>query len=155
MDDPQINAGSAGSGQFLVTTGLLQRANDAELQAVLAHEAAHDDVGHVARAETLGVGVSIATILLDQVFPGAAQFTPIAGALLTRAYSRNEEYRADAHGVELLRRLGNPNAEEQMIDTLSWLMQISGPAGAASSPPILRPAISSPDCASGLDLAGR
>src|SRR5437870_13766674 len=38
MDDPHINAANAGNGQFLVTTGLLEKANDDRLQAVLAHE---------------------------------------------------------------------------------------------------------------------
>ncbi len=129
IDDPQINAGSAGSGQFIVTTGLLQRANDEQLQAVLAHEAAHDDLGHVAKAQTLGAGLSIATVLLDQLFPGTGQFTPIAGTLVMRGYGRQEEYQADRHGVELLRRINRPNAKEQMIATLQWLLQISGPSG--------------------------
>jgi predicted Zn-dependent protease len=28
MDDPRVNAASAGGGEFYVTTGLLQKAND-------------------------------------------------------------------------------------------------------------------------------
>ncbi len=129
VDDPQINAGSAGSGAFLVTTGLLQRATDDQLQAVLAHETAHDDLGHVAKAQTLGTGLSIATVLLDQLFPGSAQYTPIAGTLLVRAYGRNEEYEADRHGVELLRRANRPNGKEMMINLLAWLQQTSGGSG--------------------------
>src|SRR5688572_30450422 len=31
MDDPAINAANAGGGQFFVTTGLLQKANDEQL----------------------------------------------------------------------------------------------------------------------------
>ncbi len=127
IEDPQINAGSAGSGQFIVTTGLLQRANDDQLLGILAHEAAHDDLGHVAKAQTLGAGLRAATFLLDQILPGSGQFTPIAGTLVARAYGRSEEYEADRHGVELLRRLGRQ--KEIMIDTLSWLMQSSGPSG--------------------------
>ena len=129
VDDPQINAGSAGSGDFLVTTGLLRRATDEQLQAILAHEIAHDDLGHVSKAQTLGTGLSIATVLLDQLFPGSAQYTPIAGTLLVRAYGRNEEYAADRHGVELLRRANHPNGKEQMINTLAWLQQTSGGGG--------------------------
>ncbi len=127
VDDPQINAGSAGSGEFIVTTGLLQRATDDQLLAVLAHEVAHDDLGHVARAQALGAGLGVATVLLDQVFPGSGLFTPIAGTLVARAYGRTEEYEADLHGVELLHRLGRP--KEVMIDTLTWLMQDAGPSG--------------------------
>ena len=124
MDDPQINAANGGGGEFYVTTGLLEKANDDRLQAVLAHEVAHDDLGHVAKAQVLGTGLNIGIVLLDQLFPGSGSITPIAGQLIARGYSRNEEYAADRHGVELLRRVGKP--KEAMIDTLSWLMQTSG-----------------------------
>ena len=125
VDDPQINAGSAGSGQFVVTSGLLQRANDDQLQAVMAHEVAHDDLGHVAKTQRLGAGLNIATVLLDQVIPGSSVFTPIAGTLAIRAYGRKEEYEADKHGVELLRKI-NPNGKEMMVNALTWLRANSG-----------------------------
>jgi predicted Zn-dependent protease len=127
IDDPQINAASAGGGEFYVTVGLLQKANDQQLMAVLAHEVAHDDLGHVAKAQALGAGVSIGAIILDQVFPGTGQIAPVAGALITRSYSRKEEYEADKHGVTLLNRIGQ--SKEVMIQTLTWLMQTEGGSG--------------------------
>jgi Zn-dependent protease with chaperone function len=127
LDDPQINAASAGGGEFYVTAGLLRKANDQQLMAILAHEIAHDDLGHVAKAQALGVGVGIGAIILDQIFPGSGQVTPIAGALITRSYSRKEEYAADKHGVTLLGRIGQP--KEVMINTLTWLMQGEGGSG--------------------------
>jgi Zn-dependent protease with chaperone function len=128
VDDPQINAGSAGSGQFIVTTGLLSKANDQQLQAILAHELAHDDLGHSAKAQTLGAGLNIATVLLEQYFPGSGQFTPIAGNLAIRAYGRNEEYAADSHGVALLRKI-NLDGKGMMVNTLTWLQQTTGGGG--------------------------
>ncbi|MHB8708178.1 MAG: M48 family metallopeptidase [Desulfuromonadales bacterium] len=125
VDDPQINAGSAGSGQFIVTTGLLRQANDAQLEAILAHEIAHDDLGHVAKAQAMGAGLNIATVLLDQFFPGSGQLTPLVGNLAIRAYGRTEEYAADQHGVVLLRRL-HPNGKEMMVNTMVWLQQTTG-----------------------------
>jgi predicted Zn-dependent protease len=50
---------------------------------------------------------------------------PLAGQLVTSQYSRGEEYAADAHGVVLLRRAGYP--KDMMVETLTWLMQVSGP----------------------------
>ena len=47
VDDPQINAANAGGGRFYITTGLLQKASDEQLRGILAHEIAHDDLGHV------------------------------------------------------------------------------------------------------------
>jgi Zn-dependent protease with chaperone function len=127
MDDPSINAANAGNGEFFVTTGLLQKANDEQLQAVLAHEVAHEDLGHVAKAQALGTGIGIGAIILDQIIPGAGQVVPIAGALVTRSYSRSEEYAADRHGVDLLKRIGQP--KEVMIRTLTWLMASTGSDG--------------------------
>jgi len=124
IDDPQINAASAGGGEFYVTAGLLQKANDQQLMAVLAHEVAHDDLGHVAKAQAVGALTGIGAIILDQIFPGTGQVAAIPGALITRSYSRKEEYEADKHGVTLLNRIGQP--KEVMINTLTWLMQTEG-----------------------------
>ncbi|MGZ9129867.1 MAG: M48 family metalloprotease [Candidatus Binatia bacterium] len=40
--DDAINAANGGGGKFLVTTGLLARANDEQLRGVMAHEIAHE-----------------------------------------------------------------------------------------------------------------
>lgn len=127
IDDPQINAANAGNGEFYVTTGLLQKANDDQLLAVMAHEVAHEDRGHVAKAQALGAGVGIGAVILDQLIPGAGRVAPIAGALIQRSYSRSEEYEADKHGVELLRRVGRD--KDVMINTLTWLMNTAGDGG--------------------------
>jgi Zn-dependent protease with chaperone function len=127
VDDPHINAASAGNGEFYVTTGLLQKANDQQLAGVIAHELAHDDLGHVAKAQRLGAGLQIGMVILDQIFPGSGNITPIAGTLIARSYSRREEYAADRHGVDLLQRAGYP--KQIMADTLTWLMQTEGGSG--------------------------
>jgi putative metalloprotease len=124
VDDPSINAANAGGGQFLVTTGLLQKANDEQLRGVLAHELAHEDLNHVAKAQVLGAGLNIGAVILDQIFPGSGAITPIAGELVARGYSRNEEYAADRHGVDILERAGYP--PQTMVDTLRWLVQNTG-----------------------------
>ncbi len=124
MDDSHVNAASAGGGEFYVTTGLLQKANDEHLRGVLAHELAHDDLGHVAKAQALGVGVGIGMIILDQIFPGSGRITPIGGALITSSYSRTEEFAADRHGVDILTRAGY--SKNVMINTLTWLVQTEG-----------------------------
>jgi Zn-dependent protease with chaperone function len=127
MDDPRVNAANAGGGEFYVTTGLLEKANDEQLLGVLAHEVAHDDLGHVAKAQTLGAGLNIGVVLLDRLIPGSGALTPIAGQLIARGYNRREEYEADRHGVALLERVGR--AKDTMINTLTWLMQTEGGGG--------------------------
>jgi predicted Zn-dependent protease len=127
MDDPHINAASAGNGEFYVTTGLLEKANDDQMRGVIAHELAHDDLGHVAKAQRLGAGLQIGMVLLDQIIPGSGNLTPIAGELISRSYSRKEEYEADRHGSEILQRAGY--SKDVMINTLTWLNETEGASG--------------------------
>jgi len=132
MEDSAINAASAGNGEFLVTTGLMQKANDEQLRAVLAHELSHQDLNHVQKTQTLGTGLNIGMILLDQIIPGSGNLAPIAGELLLRKYTRTEEYAADKHGVQLLQRAGYPG-KKMMADTLNWLMASSGGSDSKTS----------------------
>jgi Zn-dependent protease with chaperone function len=122
--DDRINAATAGGGQFFVTTGLLEQANDDQLLGVLAHEVAHNDLRHVPAAQARHVGLQIGTVLLDQLIPGTGAVTPVVGALVDRAYSRRHEYEADTHGAELLRRIGRD--KDVMIEALTWLKGRSG-----------------------------
>jgi predicted Zn-dependent protease len=127
-DDPHINAANGGGGDFYVTTGLLKRANDDQLRAILAHEIAHADMGHVAEATNLAAGLGIASILLDQIVPGSGNITPIAGQLVTSAYGRKDEHEADTHGVTLMRRAGY-DGKTLMANTLEWLTKTEGDTG--------------------------
>jgi predicted Zn-dependent protease len=124
IDDPQINAANAGGGRFYVTTGLLQKANDRQLTGIMAHEIAHDDLGHVARLQVLGAGLNVGVVLLEKLIPGSSAITPIAGSLIARGYSRSEEFEADRHGVEILRRAGY--SKDVLTDALTWVSRASG-----------------------------
>ena len=124
LDDSRINAASAGNGEFYVTRGLLERANDRQLAGVLAHEIAHDDLKHVAKAQILGTGLNVGMIILDQIFPGSGALTPIAGQLVMNKYTQSEEYAADRRGMEILQKAGLPPSI--MAETLTWLMQTEG-----------------------------
>ena len=127
-EDPHINAANGGGGDFYVSTGLLQRASDNELRAVLAHETAHADLGHAAKTQTLATGLEVGIALLEQIVPGSSALTPIAGQLVVNSYTRSEESAADAHGVELLRRAGY-DGKTLMVNTLSWLQRTEGNSG--------------------------
>ena len=68
LDDPNINAANAGGGKFLHER-LLEKANDEQLRGVMAHEVAHEDKGHVTELQTIGAGVGVASVLLNQSVP--------------------------------------------------------------------------------------
>jgi predicted Zn-dependent protease len=127
INQSEINAANAGNCEFYVTMGLMRRASDDQLRGVLAHEVAHQDLGHVAKAQVLGAGLNMLSAGLQQLFPGAGAIAPIAGELVARGYGRSEEYAADQHGVEILRRAGYDKST--MLDALSWIRRTSGDAG--------------------------
>jgi Zn-dependent protease with chaperone function len=126
ISDRSINAANAGGGEFYVTRGLLDRASDEQLLAIMAHEFAHNDLGHVAKAQVVNAGVGIGAAILERVIPQAAIVTPIAGTLITRAHSRSEELEADRHAVTLLKRVGS--SKQALENTLAWLQRTSGGA---------------------------
>jgi len=128
LDDSHINAANGGGGDFYVTLGLLRKANDDELRAVMAHEIAHADLGHVAKLQRLSTGLQLGTVLLEQLFPKAQAITPVAEQLVANAYTRREEYEADSHGVELLKRTG-ADGKALMVHTLMWIQQTEGDSG--------------------------
>jgi len=127
VDESAINAGSAGNGQFYVTAGLMRQANDDQLRGVLAHEIAHEDLGHPMKAQVLGTGLGLGAALLEQIMPGSGAVAPIAGTLITGHYTRPMEIAADRHGVKLLQRAGY--SKVTMINTLTWLMRQQGDSG--------------------------
>lgn len=127
VDDPAINAASAGRGRYYVTTGLLRRATDEQLRGVFAHEIAHEDLGHATKAQMIGTGLSLGVALLEQLFPGSRSFTPLAGSLISSGYTRPLELEADRHAVVLLQRAGY--SKHTMINTLDWLMRRNGDSG--------------------------
>ncbi|HEX9455612.1 MAG TPA: M48 family metallopeptidase [Candidatus Binatia bacterium] len=127
VDDKELNAASAGNGQFYVTTALMNQATDEQLRGVLAHEIAHEDLGHPMKAQVLGVGLGLGAALLEKIFPGSSAVAPIAGTIIAGQYTRPMELAADRHAVILLRRAGYP--KETMIDTLTWLMRRNGNSG--------------------------
>ena len=127
INQNEINAANAGSCQFYVTMGLLRRASDNQLRGVLAHELAHQDLGHVAKAQVLGATINALSAGLQQLSPLAGIVAPIAGELAARSYGRKEEFSADKHGVDILRRAGHP--KEVMVESLAWIRRISGDQG--------------------------
>lgn len=112
--DPSINAFAAPGGIVAVNTGLLTTSNtESELAGVVAHEIAHIEQRHLARAyanaskinlaTALGVLASIAAGLYNSELGGAALHSTIAaGAQAQLAFSRSHEREADRVGMALL-----------------------------------------------------
>jgi predicted Zn-dependent protease len=75
----------------------------------------------------LGATINVLSAGLQQLSPLAGVVAPIAGQLAARSYGRNEEFNADKHGVDILRRAGY--SKEVMVDSLSWIRRVAGDHG--------------------------
>lgn len=125
LQDTHINAANGGGGDFYVTSGLLQKANDSHLRGILAHEIGHADLGHVNKLQTVSAGVGIGAAVLGAIWPASEQLSPLAGQLLLSHYSRAEETAADKQGVIILDRSGF-SGKTVMVDTLTWITNTEG-----------------------------
>ena len=84
-----------------VTAGALRSLQPSELQAALAHELGHVQLGHLASRE--------ARREAERSVESAPKRDAVEAVRRNRAYDREEEYAADRYAVELLDRLpGGP-----------------------------------------------
>lgn len=107
VDDPAPNAFTIPGGSIYVHTGLFKLAADeSEVAGVIAHEIGHAYDRHPAKAMSRQYGVDYLTKLLFK--ENAGQFKQIslqmAKQSLLLKYGRDEEFKADEIGYQLLKR---------------------------------------------------
>jgi predicted Zn-dependent protease len=131
INDPSMNAFVADGSHIFIHTGLLLRlSNAAELQAVLAHEAAHIANGHIARRISnlrgaasgsrlgllLALAAGVAGAPADAV-AGIAAGTTGSAQRIFLAHTRGEEAAADQSGVSYMARAQvDPQAMLDVLD---------------------------------------
>jgi predicted Zn-dependent protease len=139
LDTPVENAFAAPGGYIYITRGLMAMLNsEAELAAVLGHELGHVNARHSARMMTRAIlfelGIALASEL-SKDFRKIAPISMIATQLLFLKYSRNDEYQADALGVEYSLKAGYDAHE--MVRFFSSLERLSESRGGGHIPNFL------------------
>ncbi|MDR6226387.1 zinc metalloprotease HtpX [Desmospora profundinema] len=154
IQDPSPNAFATGispkDGAVAVTTGLMDRLNREEVEAVLAHEVAHIKNYDIRLATIALALVSVIAILSDFgsriLFWGRRErnvhpivyvvalvllfLSPFIATIIRLAISRNREYLADASGAELCR---NPYALASALEKIAGVREPVKEASNASA----------------------
>lgn len=110
---------------FYVTDGLAHLSAPV-LEAVLAHEVAHEVLRHVGKRRALSLSTTAGFTVLGIIFPGASLADFLVNPLVVRAFSRDQEKQADAKAVEILRAMGYPAPRRALALALQTLNQLNG-----------------------------
>lgn len=102
---------------FYVTDGLM-RLDPAVIDAVVAHEVAHEVLGHVGARRTLSLSLSAGFGAVGIFAPGAGLLDLLVNPLVVRAYSRRQELEADQKAVEILRAMGYGTPRRTLAEAL-------------------------------------
>lgn len=132
IQSPDINAASAGDCVFGVTTALVDTEDERLIAGIVAHEVAHDVLGHAnkrkaaaATAQAVQLGTSFIPLVGSFVSLGVAA----ASWLALPAYSRAQEAEADARAVAILRGMGHGEPVATMTYALRTLLDRYGDKG--------------------------
>jgi predicted Zn-dependent protease len=117
------NAMALPGGKIFLTAGLMQRmTNERQLAAVLSHEVAHVAQRHNVKFIQEQLGWAVLAEIIGAVDGTAGAAAQIATTMLTLRYSRENEYEADAYGIEYMAKVGyNPYG---MVELLTVLLEL-------------------------------
>jgi len=124
VDDESVNAFALPGGYIYIITGMLRAMkNEAQLAAVLSHEAIHVTARHSAAAmgrQTLfSVGIDVIDIFVEGKAKIATQAAGIASQFEGLRYNRGQENEADMYGLDYLVDAGyDPYAMVGLMEVL-------------------------------------
>jgi predicted Zn-dependent protease len=135
LDSPDLNAFALPGGFVYIYRGLLEKVDEDELAAILAHEVGHIAAKHSVKQLQAALGYNVllgaALVGLGAKDPGLVE--SMAGlsntvyTLLSRGYSREDEFFADKLAVKYTSGAGYD--PQGMVRVLELLNKDAGPSG--------------------------
>ncbi len=113
IQEKSLNAFTLPGGTIYVHSGLIEKADDDELAAVLGHEMGHAAARHTAKHLQADLGFTLLVSIAGAAGagPDAARVAESMYGLLSNGYSRQDELEADRLGIRYAFRAGyNPEA---------------------------------------------
>jgi|SRR5580704_4354449 Zn-dependent protease with chaperone function len=105
IKSPTAAAYSDEDATFYFTDGLMRQPKPI-IEAVVAHEVAHEVLGHIGTRRRLSLSLTAGFGALGLFAPGAGLLDFVVNPLVVRAFSRYQEMQADRKAVEILRAMG-------------------------------------------------
>src|SRR3990172_2320888 len=97
VKSPQAQAWTAEDATFYVTDGLARMPVHI-IEPLIAHEVAHEVLGHLGQKQALSLSITAGFAIIGVLIPGASLADFVVNPLVMRAYSREHELQADAAG---------------------------------------------------------
>ena len=113
----EVRAYTADDATFYFSEGLA-RQSPRVVDALVAHEVAHELLDHVGARRALSLSVTGGFTLLGIVVPGLSALDLVANPLIVRAYTRDQELAADRRAIEVLRDMGYTTPRRALADAL-------------------------------------
>jgi Zn-dependent protease with chaperone function len=100
-----VAAYSADGATFYFSEGLTRQSRSV-VEALVAHEVAHEVLGHAGQRRALSLSLTAGFSILGVLLPGAGLLDLALNPLIVRAFTRDQEIAADLRAVEILRVMG-------------------------------------------------
>ena len=120
-----VSAYTADDATFYFSEGLAMQPPHVR-EALIAHEVAHELLGHSGRRRALSLGLSAGFTVLGFIVPGAGLVDFLVNPLVVRAYPRDQEAAADLKAVEVLRDMGYTAPRRLLAEALRQAATING-----------------------------
>ncbi len=135
----EVRAYTGDDATFYFSEGLARQSGRV-VDALVAHEVAHELLDHVGRRRALSLSVTGGFTVLGFILPGLNVLDFVANPLIVRAYSRDQEISADRKAVEVLRDMGYDTPRRVLADALRAAATVNSPAdrGPFATEPELR-----------------
>jgi Zn-dependent protease with chaperone function len=122
-----VSAYTVDDATFYFTQGLARQPARV-IDALVAHEVAHELLGHVGERRALALSLGAGFTILGFAVPGAGLIDFVASPLLVRAFTREQEIAADRRAVEILRDMGYETPRRALAEALRAAVKVNGPS---------------------------